>query len=75
MLVHTCCCIGVFVLSGLIQNSKGIQNLFANFLCKLEKKKIRDSSSIPLTPWLLAEGHLSLSYSWPQARSASLSSL
>jgi hypothetical protein len=42
MTVHSCCCIGVFVLSGLLRTQKRIQNPFKK-LWKLRKEKKRVS--------------------------------
>jgi hypothetical protein len=41
MTVHSYCCIGIFVLSGLLQIQKRIQNLLKNGFEKLKKKKKR----------------------------------
>jgi hypothetical protein len=49
--VHSCCCIGVFVLSGLFQNSKGIRNPIQNAFVGKKKKRGKPSS---LTFGLLA---------------------
>ena len=38
MFVHTCCCIGVFILSGLIQNSKRIQKSICKFALEIWKE-------------------------------------
>jgi hypothetical protein len=39
MTVHSCCCIGIFVLSSLLQIQKRIQNILENSFGKLENKK------------------------------------
>jgi hypothetical protein len=39
MIVHSCCCIGIFVLSGLISNSKEKFKIYLKFLGKNGKRK------------------------------------
>jgi hypothetical protein len=75
MTVHSYCCIGIFVLSGLLQIQKRIQNLLKNGFEKLKKKKKR----VPLLSWLLARqpsrlllpasfaGFSALSLPWPSS--------
>jgi hypothetical protein len=53
MTVHSCYCIGIFVLSGLFQIQKRIQNLLENSFGKLENKKEKEKG-FSLLSWLLA---------------------
>jgi hypothetical protein len=59
MFVHSCCCIWIFILSGLIQIQKMIQNLLENALKCCEKKKRKEFSLFsafgPCSPCSLAD--------------------
>jgi hypothetical protein len=47
MIVHSCCCIEKFVLSGLLQNSKGFKIQFENVFGKKKIKKTTKKTLLP----------------------------